>query len=86
MIRNIAREEGSLTAFYRGLSPNIVGNSVSWALYFLWYDKLKKGLGVYHGSTYQLSYYDFFIASGTAGAIHAMPIPCLVVVSLICDH
>ena len=69
IIQGIVRDEGSLTAFYRGLSPNIIGNSISWALYFLWYDRLKNGLQVYHGSKESLSYYDFFVASGAAGAI-----------------
>ena len=58
-------------AFYRGLVPNLVGNSVSWALYFLWYDKVKNGLSAYHGAENDLSYYDYFVASGAAG-LHAM--------------
>lgn len=67
--REIARDQGRLAGFYRGLSPNIAGNSISWALYFLWYDNVKDVLHVYHGPKAQLSYYDFFIASGTAGSI-----------------
>lgn len=34
--RDIARNEGQWTGFYRGLTPNIIGNSVSWGLYFMW--------------------------------------------------
>ena len=49
------------------ISPNLVGNSVSWALYFVSYDKLKSGIQAYHGRRYRLSYYDFFLASGAAG-------------------
>ena len=37
IMRQIVRDEGSYMALYRGLMPNMVGNSVSWALYFLWY-------------------------------------------------
>ena len=47
IIRDIAtneavQESGSakirkLRAFYRGLTPNITGNTVGWALYFMWY-------------------------------------------------
>lgn len=37
ILRNIVREEGRYTALYRGLMPNMIGNSVSWALYFLWF-------------------------------------------------
>ena len=63
----IRSEENKLAAVYRGLSPNLVGNSVSWALYFVWYDKVKKHLQLYHGENSKLSYYDFFLASGVAG-------------------
>lgn len=63
----IRSKEGVVTALYRGLTPNIVGNSVSWALYFVCYDKLKHGLQILHGRSSLLSYYDFFLASGAAG-------------------
>ncbi|KAI9881398.1 MAG: hypothetical protein M1830_003405 [Pleopsidium flavum] len=71
--RDIARNEGSIGAFYRGLSPNIIGNSVSWALYFLWYGKIKDGLYAYHGSQQELSSLDYFFASGVA-ALSTNPI------------
>lgn len=68
--QNIIRSnEGAVKALYRGLTPNIVGNSVSWALYFVCYDKLKHGLQLFHGRSSSLSYYDFFLASGAAGKI-----------------
>ncbi|KAI5283883.1 hypothetical protein KEM52_003185 [Ascosphaera acerosa] len=40
--RDIWRNEGrgrrhALAGLYRGLTPNLLGNSVSWGLYFLWY-------------------------------------------------
>jgi solute carrier family 25 (mitochondrial folate transporter), member 32 len=35
ILRNIVRDEGSYGALYRGLMPNLIGNSVSWAIYFL---------------------------------------------------
>lgn len=37
IVRNILKNEGHWTALYRGLMPNMIGNSVSWALYFVWY-------------------------------------------------
>jgi len=37
ILRQVVREEGRYAALYRGLMPNMLGNSVSWALYFLWY-------------------------------------------------
>ena len=35
-LQRIVKDEGSYSALYRGLMPNMIGNSVSWALYFLW--------------------------------------------------
>jgi hypothetical protein len=36
MVKNIVRNEGGYSALYRGgFVPNTVGNSVSWALYFV---------------------------------------------------
>lgn len=37
IVRDIVRNEGAVQGLYRGLTPNIIGNSVSWGLYFLWY-------------------------------------------------
>lgn len=40
-LRRIVRQDGWL-GLYRGLSPNVVGNSASWGLYFLWYTMIKE--------------------------------------------
>ncbi|KAI4215057.1 MAG: hypothetical protein LQ351_002371 [Letrouitia transgressa] len=65
----IAREainhDGVTRGLYRGLSPNLIGNSVSWALYFLCYGGIKDRLGADQRG---LTYYEYFIASGTAGS------------------
>ncbi|KAJ6121839.1 hypothetical protein N7512_004304 [Penicillium capsulatum] len=47
IIRDISRHESGLAAFYRGLAPNLIGNSTSWGLYFLWYGSLKDAIGSY---------------------------------------
>lgn len=60
-------KQSTVTALYRGLSPNLIGNSVSWALYFVWYDKTKSYIKTYHGRKTELSYHDFFLAAGVAG-------------------
>ncbi|KAJ1923739.1 mitochondrial FAD carrier protein flx1 [Tieghemiomyces parasiticus] len=39
--RAVLRQDG-LRGFYRGLSPNLAGNTASWGLYFFWYDTLKR--------------------------------------------
>ncbi|PGH14437.1 hypothetical protein AJ79_03080 [Helicocarpus griseus UAMH5409] len=69
--RTIAQNEGGLLAgFYRGLTPNLVGNSVSWGLYFLWYRNIKDALHDMRGS--RLGSLDYFVASGSAGIITAL--------------
>ncbi|MCJ1385918.1 hypothetical protein MMC17_009042 [Xylographa soralifera] len=72
VVQQILRSEGGFLALYRGLSPNLIGNSVSWALYFLWYDQIKHTLLAHRGLSQGLSYYDYFLASGTAGILTAI--------------
>ncbi|KAL4737245.1 mitochondrial carrier domain-containing protein [Aspergillus similis] len=78
VIREIFHNEGGLIAFYRGLTPNLIGNSSSWALYFLFYDNVKDMLGSWRSrcnpDNWQqrrepLNSSDYFIASGSAGII-----------------
>ncbi|KAI9810965.1 MAG: hypothetical protein M1827_005696 [Pycnora praestabilis] len=72
VIGDIARHEGSIAGFYRGLTPNIIGNSFSWALYFLWYGKIKDGLYAGRSTQDGLSSLDYFLAAGAAGALTAI--------------
>ncbi|KAI4269615.1 MAG: hypothetical protein L6R38_007413 [Xanthoria sp. 2 TBL-2021] len=72
LVKNILKNEGTAKGFYRGLSPNLAGNSISWALYFLWYSRIKAGLQAYYANGIGLSYHDFFLASGFAGALTAV--------------
>ncbi|KAF2861949.1 mitochondrial carrier [Piedraia hortae CBS 480.64] len=52
---------------YRGIAPNLLGNSVSWGLYFLFYARVKDGLASYrHG---RLTTGDFFVSSAVAGLL-----------------
>lgn len=67
-----ANKGGVVKAFYRGLMPNMVGNSTSWALYFLCYGKIKDVVGVMRkqrtpDGNGQLTSGDYFLASGAAG-------------------
>ncbi|MCJ1288182.1 hypothetical protein MMC26_007537 [Xylographa opegraphella] len=72
IVKQILRTEGGFLALYRGLSSNLIGNSVSWALYFLLYDQIKHAMLAYHGLRRGLSFYDYFLASGTAGTLTAI--------------
>ncbi|GAM86642.1 hypothetical protein ANO11243_046580 [Dothideomycetidae sp. 11243] len=71
IVRDIAKNEGSYRALYRGLMPNMVGNSVSWALYFLWYGNIKDLARSYRGEGDNLQSADYFIASGISGILTA---------------
>ncbi|KAJ9242777.1 hypothetical protein DTO166G5_532 [Paecilomyces variotii] len=69
----IYQNEGGISAFYRGLSPNIIGNSTSWAFYFLSYGKVKQVMQTLRDNEQDvLGYSDYFIASGTAGLLTAV--------------
>lgn len=66
-----------MRAFYRGLMPNMIGNSVSWALYFMWYGKIKDVIRatrpqVRVSGKRELGSSDYFLASGVAGVITAV--------------
>ncbi|KAJ5779041.1 hypothetical protein N7457_006761 [Penicillium paradoxum] len=69
VIHKIFYHEGGCAAFYRGLTPNLIGNSTSWGLYFLCYSSLKDVIRVYREKREQvLISSDYLLASGTAGA------------------
>ncbi|KAI4139552.1 MAG: hypothetical protein L6R39_006234 [Caloplaca ligustica] len=69
LAQRIIKDEGLAQGFYRGLSPNLIGSSVSWALYFFWYSRIKGAIASHRAPSGRLSYYDFFLASGTAGIL-----------------
>lgn len=79
VIRTIAQEgrgigaNGVVKSFYRGLMPNMIGNSVSWALYFMWYGNIKDLVrSARGGSSRRLRSSDYFLASGIAGILTAV--------------
>lgn len=66
-----------LRSFYRGLGPNMIGNSVSWGLYFMWYGNIKDLIASARGSEDgsgrgTLRSGDYFLASGTSGILTAL--------------
>lgn len=93
VIRRIAAEGASASAgttgqgvtgvvrnFYRGLMPNMIGNSVSWALYFMWYDNVKSVIRAGRARSapstklgkQELRPSDYFLASGVSGVLTAV--------------
>ncbi|KAK5129797.1 hypothetical protein LTR08_002817 [Meristemomyces frigidus] len=61
-----------LRSFYRGLMPNMLGNSVSWALYFMWYGNIKDLVRATRGAGAPLRSQDYFAASGLSGVMTAV--------------
>lgn len=76
VLRDILRNEGPtrIAALYRGLAPNLVGNSAGWALYFLWYreaqDVIRNLRGYAPGQ--QLTSVDYLTASSASGFLSAV--------------
>lgn len=67
IFRNVVRDEGGIRALYRGLWPNMLGNSLGWGFYFLFYRNLKDMLQAQHSRDEKLSSVEFFSASIVAG-------------------
>jgi solute carrier family 25 folate transporter 32 len=63
-------------SFYRGLMPNMVGNSFSWGLYFAGYGKVKDLIattrGLHGKDREKLPSSDYFLAAGASGVITAI--------------
>jgi primary-amine oxidase len=67
ILSNVVRDEGGIRALYRGLWPNLLGNSLGWGLYFLFYGNLKDVLKRRKGEGEHLGSAEFFSASIVAG-------------------
>lgn len=73
-LRDIVRRDG-YSGLYRGLSPNVVGNSASWGLYFLWYTMIKEYMAApttHNGKNKKLSPGQHLLAASESGAITAL--------------
>jgi primary-amine oxidase len=74
IFRDVIKDEGGVRALYRGLWPNMLGNSLGWGLYFLFYRNMKDLLQSRKGRGEFLSSAEFFTASVAAGT-HTSCIP-----------
>lgn len=76
VFRTIFHNEGPtrLAALYRGLTPNLVGNSAGWALYFLWYKQGQDLIREHrnYSPNQQLSSAEYLSASAVSGALSAI--------------
>lgn len=76
VLRDILRNEGPtrIAALYRGLTPNLLGNSTGWALYFLWYKQGQDLVRYTRGYTRDqpMTNVDYLVASAGAGGLSAL--------------
>ncbi|CAF1150018.1 unnamed protein product [Rotaria sordida] len=66
--RSIYREKGLIRGLYQGVSPNVLGNGISWGLYLFLYNTI----GIIHNKDYKrtnLRFQDRFIYSTIAGVM-----------------
>lgn len=79
-LKVIVQRDG-YSGLYRGLSPNVVGNSASWGFYFLWYTMIKEYMAAPSSSSYEdgidgkskiLSPGQHLLAASESGAITAL--------------
>lgn len=77
-LNDIVKADG-WKGLYRGLSPNVAGNSASWGLYFLWYTMIKERMSASDtspdpatGGPRKLSAGQHLLAASESGAITAL--------------
>ncbi|KAF2012519.1 mitochondrial folate carrier protein-like protein Flx1 [Aaosphaeria arxii CBS 175.79] len=69
ILRHVIRDEGGARALYRGLWPNLLGNSLGWGLYFFFYRNIKDVFQARRGHGNQLSSAEFFSSATIAGLL-----------------
>ncbi|RDL35025.1 Mitochondrial carrier protein-like protein [Venustampulla echinocandica] len=81
--KSLLASQRPIQTLYRGLTPNLVGNASSWAIFFYFKSIIEKQLLIFHGQpgtspTSQhdsaanrnaLTPFDYFLASGISGTI-----------------
>ena len=77
ILRNVIKDEGGVRALYRGLWPNLLGNSLGWGLYFLFYGNLKELFQSRRQKGEHLGSAEFFSASIIAGMLRNGTLMCL---------
>ncbi|KAK9381788.1 mitochondrial carrier domain-containing protein [Kockiozyma suomiensis] len=71
IVNDLRQSKHPLQEAYRGLIPNIVGNTASWAAYFFWYEKIKEKVQKVSGRQ-DLGFADYLVSSGLAGGMTSL--------------
>ncbi|KAL5615626.1 hypothetical protein BROUX41_005664 [Berkeleyomyces rouxiae] len=79
VLRSLVTHDTPLYAFYRGLTPNLVGNAAGWASFFFFKAKAEQLLISFrangpqtHKNSSNLAPHEYFLASAMAGATTTM--------------
>jgi len=84
LLRTLLKSERPTQSLYRGLTPNLIGNASSWAIFFYFKSLIEKQLLVFHNRPTQsygndgvelqnvLTPLDYFFASGLSGTMITM--------------
>ncbi|THV44407.1 hypothetical protein BGAL_0651g00040 [Botrytis galanthina] len=72
ILRSLTQQPQPLQSLYRGLTPNLIGNASSWALFFYFKNIFESSLRSFHNQPSHSNYasltpIDYFLASGSAG-------------------
>jgi solute carrier family 25 folate transporter 32 len=68
LLGTIRRQEG-MRGFYRGMSPNLLGATASWGIYFFWYSHIKDAM---NHSNEKLQAVEHLSASALAGLLTSL--------------
>ncbi|KAJ8101237.1 mitochondrial carrier domain-containing protein [Lipomyces tetrasporus] len=71
VIRDLRQSQAPFKEAYRGLMPNLIGNTVSWGSYFFWYELIKTQVAHVQGHG-ELSFTDYLLSAGSSGCLTAM--------------
>jgi solute carrier family 25 folate transporter 32 len=68
VIRSMTSTGHPIASLYRGLTPNLVGNASSWALFFFFKSRVERGLTAFRGRNGPTPS-DYFLSPAVAGII-----------------
>ncbi|KAK9352819.1 mitochondrial carrier domain-containing protein [Lipomyces doorenjongii] len=71
ILRDLRQSQAPFKEAYRGLIPNLIGNTVSWGSYFFWYELIKSQIALVPGHE-DLSFADYMLSAGTSGCMTAL--------------
>lgn len=83
VLRSLTSNGKPIQSLYRGLTPNLIGNSFSWGIFFYFKSRIEDKIGKLRGrpiddshgfrrGQYKLGWSDHFVASGSSGLLIAV--------------